>query len=61
MDFHTANHGTLVILIPLTDAAQDWCREHLPADCPRWGMGFAIEANYFWDIREGILESGLDI
>jgi hypothetical protein len=55
------NHGSIVVLRPLTAEAEAWCDEHLPDDCPLWGDGFAIELNYITPILEGMRADGLKV
>ena len=62
MDFSYSNHGSIMILTPVSKAGRRWSRDHLPDDCPMWGKdGYAIESNYFPDIHDGILNDGLSI
>jgi hypothetical protein len=42
-DFQRVNHGRVVLLFPRTQAARDWCAEHLPENSATQGSGFAIE------------------
>jgi hypothetical protein len=59
MDFTVADHGSIVILTPLTEAAQDWVADHLPEDAMTWGGGIVIEPRYVALILAGIGEDGL--
>jgi len=39
-----------------------WVEGNLPDDAPQWGPhGTAIEANYVWDILDGIRGNGLTL
>lgn len=58
-DFHATNHGSIVTLEPLTEAARNWCDEHLPEDRMTLGNAIAIEPRYFTDIIVGIHDDGL--
>ncbi len=60
-DFRAEDHGSIVLLVPMTAAAKSWCAENLPEDCATFGSGFAIEPRHFADIRAGILDSDLTI
>jgi hypothetical protein len=60
-DFTVQNEGSILILFPNNHEAQEWIEEHIPADAQRWGTGIVIELRYFEDIRQGILEAGLEI
>lgn len=58
-DFLMMNHGSIVILEPKTDAAEDWMLANLPEDAPAWGRkGVAIEARYVGDILAGLFADG---
>lgn len=59
-DFVLADHGSILTLTPLTDAAREWCEDHLQ-DGPTWGRGRAIEPRYWPDIECGIADAGLSI
>jgi len=58
-DFLVVNHGSLVMLTPLTQAAKDWCEEHLPEDRQYFGRGVVVEPRYIGDIVDGIVNDGL--
>lgn len=62
-DFLIENHGSIVLLRPLTDAARNWVDEFIGAD-----NGFqpdfptvVIVPRYLADILAGVHESGLMI
>ena len=62
MDFTITNHGSIVIIEPLTEAAIDWVAEHIPEDAQRWGRaGVVVEPRYVGDIVAGIEADGLEI
>ena len=60
-DFQVQDHGSVVILQPLTEAASDWVDENLPTDVMTWGGGVAVEPRYIMPIIEGIEEDGLTV
>lgn len=61
-DVAVVNHGSIVVLRPLTPRAEDWCDEHLPSDTPLWGNdAFAIELNYVQPIIDGMRADGLTV
>ena len=61
-DFVLIDHGSIVILDPVTDAALEWCYEHLPEDAPRWGrVGYAIELRYIHEIADAAVRDGLTV
>lgn len=59
-DFDFADHGSVTILTPLSEAAREWCSEYLPGDATRWGAdGYVIEPRYVAPILSGINQAGL--
>ena len=58
-DFNAVDHGSVVLLQPITADAATWAEEHLPEDAPRFGSGYAIEKNYICEILQGIECDGL--
>jgi hypothetical protein len=61
LDFRASDHGSIVLLTPITAEAKSWAEEHLPEDCARHGTAYAIEPRYFSDINAGILDANLTI
>jgi hypothetical protein len=60
-DFLIENHGSVVLLQPLTIAAEDWLTEHTPEDAQHWGTSIVIEPRYVSDILNGIELDGLKV
>jgi hypothetical protein len=60
-DFVLADHGSILVLTPLSDEAKDWAGDHLPADAQRWARGVVIEPRYWPAIQNGIGCAGLSI
>lgn len=60
-DFEVQNHGSIYLLEPCTEAADDWVADHIPDDAMTWGKGIVAEPRYIHDIVEGILEDGLSV
>lgn len=59
-DIEVRYEGSLVILLPKTDAGEDWMAEHLPEDAPPWGLkGVAVELRFVKDIALGMINDGL--
>ena len=42
-DFVLVNDGTVVLLTPISDAANAWCEEHIDPDAQRWAGAYVIE------------------
>jgi hypothetical protein len=60
-DFAIQDHGTIALLTPQSDAAQDWAADHLPPDAQRRGRAFAVEPRYLAPILKGIEADGLTV
>lgn len=58
-DFELEDHGTVGLIRPLTDAAREWCEEHLPEDAQMFGTAYAVEPRYAMDIVQGFTGDGL--
>lgn len=66
MDFQIANHGSIVILTPVSSEAQDWVNEHILGEgneVQTWGskQGIVVEPRYLGDIVEGFQAEGLTV
>jgi hypothetical protein len=58
-DFDFANHGSVCLLTPRTEAAHDWVNF---IDEPQWfGSSIAIEPRYAPSIITAIIEDGLTV
>ena len=60
-DFRCENHGSLVLLYPLTQSAQSWIAQHLPSDAQSFGDAAVVEHRYIWAILDGIQNDGLKV
>lgn len=60
-DFSFQDEGTITLLTPLTDEAQQWIDEHIAADHQTFGNSVVIEHRYAQDILEGIKSDGLTV
>jgi hypothetical protein len=58
-DFRCENHGSVFLLIPVTQSAQSWVEENLQSDAQWFGGGVVVEHRYIWEILEGIQNDGL--
>lgn len=60
MDFTVMNYGSLVMVTPLSDAAQEWIAENVDQEGWQWfGGGLAVEHRYADDLIDGMLNDGL--
>jgi hypothetical protein len=61
-DVQVENHGTIILLQPLTADAEDWIRENVnEGGMPRLGDALPVEPRYAGAIIEGMREAGLEI
>ena len=61
-DFVLSDHGTLAILVPLSEEAHDWVDEYLGDEDVIWyGRGIAIEPRYLEPILDGLIDHGLTV
>lgn len=62
-DFRLENHGSILILWPISRAAKVWSFEQLRCDDTQiWGRdGVVIEPRYISDIVSGIIDEGFSI
>lgn len=60
-DFEAVDHGSIVMLAAITEAAHDWENDNLPEDRLIFGAATAIEPRYFGGIVEGIIGDGLTV
>lgn len=61
IDFYFANHGSITLLTPLTDAAEDWIELNLPDDHMMFGNAVVIEPRYAGPILHGLQDDGLTV
>ena len=58
-DVRVENHGSIVIIQPLTAAAREWLQEN--TNGMWWGGGLACEPRYVNDLLDGMGNEGLSI
>jgi len=57
-DFRVANHGTIFVLTPKTEAAKTFIASRMPDDVQRWGRdGYVVEHRYIADILVDLHEN----
>lgn len=60
LDLQVENHGSIVLLRPLTDAAKRWIDESINPEGWQWfGHALAVEPRYVGAILEGMQADGL--
>ena len=60
-DFTLANHFSICLLQPVTEAARNWIDEHIPDDAQVFGSAIVIEPRYVRDILLGVQADGLSV
>ncbi len=59
-DVTVANHGSIFMIYPLTQAAKEWVDENVPLEDYQWlGPSFACEHRYVDNLLEGMMNDGL--
>jgi hypothetical protein len=60
-DLRVENHGSIVLVRPLSERAQLWLDEHI-GDESRWFAGaLVVEPRYVAPLVEGMQEEGLEV
>lgn len=60
-DFLYRDEGSIILLLPQNETAQDWTGENLQTEPWQDKRAIAIEPRYFTDILEGIQAEGMVI
>jgi hypothetical protein len=60
-DFTVQNEGSIFLLRPHTQSANDWIGEHIPDDAQFFGNAVVVEHRYIADIVAGIQSDGLEV
>jgi hypothetical protein len=58
-DAEVRNEGTIFLVTPRTEAAEDWIEEHTPPDTTWFGPSLVVEHRYVEDLVEGMRADGL--
>ena len=61
VDVKIENHGSLVLIRPLTEAASDWLDENISEDAQHFGGAVVVEPRYVEAIVEGMQNDGLEV
>jgi hypothetical protein len=59
VDLRFTNHGSIVTMVPETEAGDEWMQEHIGDGTLTWGGGVVIEPRYLEDIVLGARADGL--
>jgi hypothetical protein len=56
--FQVENHGTIVLIRPLTDEVERWLSENVDSSVMRFGRAFVVEPRYVEPIVTALIEEG---
>jgi hypothetical protein len=59
VDVEVENHGSILLVRPLTPVAQDWIAENVGGDPQWWAGAIACEPRYVDDLVAGMADAGL--
>lgn len=60
-DLSVENHGSILLLRPLTDAGTAWLDEHIDSEAQSFGGAIVVEPRYIADIVAGAIDDGLEV
>lgn len=60
-DFQCECHGSIFLVRPLTERAEIWAEELLPADALRFGDAIVVEHRFIADILDGMVDDGMEV
>jgi hypothetical protein len=60
-DLTIQNHGSIVLIQPITDAGKSWLDEHINPEALTWGTAIVAEPRYVSAITRGAREDGLEV
>lgn len=60
-DFEIQDHGSIMLLAPISTQAVAWIDDNLPPERMEWAGAVAIEPRYLEPIVQGILDAGLTV
>tara|TARA_R110000737_G_scaffold171274_1_gene196864 strand:+ start:303 stop:509 length:207 start_codon:yes stop_codon:yes gene_type:complete len=61
-DITVSNHGSIVLLTPVSEIGEGWLEEHIPSDALTWGKNsIVVEPRYVGDIIDGAAADGLAV
>jgi len=62
MDVRIDNHGSVMMVCPLTDAAREWVDDNVGLEPWQWlGPAFACEPRMVESLVEGMADDGLEV
>lgn len=62
MDVKVMNHGSVVMVEPVSDEAKTWVNENVGLEGWQWmGNSFAVEPRYLGDLLDGMRAEGFTV
>jgi len=58
-DVRIANHGSIVLVRPVTKAAEEWLNDNVGGEAQYFGNALACEPRYVGDLLHGMENDGL--
>lgn len=59
--FDIENHGTIVLIRPLTPDVREWLQAHTDEEAQWFGGSLVVEPRYLGDLVEGLVAEGFVI
>jgi len=56
--FTVEDHGTIVLIRPLTDDVELWLGENVDPEAQHFGRALVVEPRYVGELVEGLVEAG---
>jgi hypothetical protein len=61
-DVHVLDQGSMVIFVPLSEAAQNWFKENVSSESWQWvNGGLCVDHRYARDLIEGLVSAGMEL
>jgi hypothetical protein len=61
-DVSVANHGSVIMVRPISDEAKAWVDENVPLEDWQWmGGAFAVDPHYIENLVDGMRGDGLSV
>ena len=61
VDFRYEDHGSIALIVPLTDAGRDVLMVRAPEDACWWGEGLVVEPRYVGPFLEALDDEGFSV
>lgn len=60
-DVTLANHGSIVLVTPMTKAAKTWIDANVSDEAQWFGKSLVVEPRYVWNLVKGMQDEGLTV